>query len=59
MVKECEYNYNCEQCGYADCIVDGVTATERLEQNNRDRNYFNDGFIPPAKRQRRNRGRTT
>lgn len=43
-------------CPYDDCIVDDITTTERLEQDQRDRNYSTHGVHWQARRQRKKKG---
>ena len=48
-------NFQCYKdgiCPYPDCITDEITTIERLEQDNRDRNYTSYGtaVISKAKR---------
>ena len=43
MAKKC--NRDCFNCTYDDCIIESITSTERMEQNQRDINYSSFGSI--------------
>ena len=49
---EVKCDRNCLQCKYSDCIVDKVSIEERLEQDNRDRNYISYGTAVISKASR-------
>ena len=57
-MAKCKFEcYSNGTCPYPDCITDEVPTTERLEQDKRDRNYSTYGFVTPARKQRKERGR--
>lgn len=45
-------NHNCFECIFYDCIEDEVSISERLEQDNRDRNYTTFGTAVKSKSKR-------
>lgn len=51
MAKKVVCDYDCSNCKYDDCKVNGITPTERKAMRMRDESYFDNAFV----RQKRKR----